>query len=215
MMAVPTSTTAISGGLSLRPQQRRSDNTVPIAFLGKSDQPIVSAWRSWAARPLAAARSSWSGRSSRAARCSTARLCSAAPIWLDTGTAGAQLDELVAGLQQDTLYHWRVRLLYHPATTPFQQYSRWITNPWNGWNEAAPAHRRAANSRDVGHFHLRTKGRQSPAGMVGGGDAGASHGNQWRADETQGQNRTRISSQRTDGPPKDRQLWNNQLGGPQ
>ena len=47
-----------------------------------------------------------------------------------------QLDELIDGLQQDTLYHWRVRLLYHPATTPFQQTSRWLTNPWNGWNEA-------------------------------------------------------------------------------
>ena len=47
-----------------------------------------------------------------------------------------QLDELIGGLQQDTLYHWRMRLLYHPATTPFQQYSRWLTNPWNGWNEA-------------------------------------------------------------------------------
>ncbi len=56
--------------------------------------------------------------------------------WVDTGTAGAQLDELAGGLSADTLYHWRVRLLYHPATTPFQQYSRWITNPWNGWNEA-------------------------------------------------------------------------------
>ena len=46
------------------------------------------------------------------------------------------LNELVSGLAGDTLYHWRVRLRYHPATTPFQQYSRWLTNPWNGWNEA-------------------------------------------------------------------------------
>jgi len=30
---------------------------------------------------------------------------------------------------------WRVRLRYHPATTPFQQFSRWLTMPWNGWNE--------------------------------------------------------------------------------
>lgn len=56
--------------------------------------------------------------------------------WLDTGTAGAELDELVTGLKANTLYHWRVRLRYQPATTPFQPYSRWLTNPWNGWNEA-------------------------------------------------------------------------------
>ena len=35
-----------------------------------------------------------------------------------------------------TVYHWRARLLYNPATTPFQPASRWVTMPWNGWNEA-------------------------------------------------------------------------------
>ena len=28
-----------------------------------------------------------------------------------------------------------MRLHYHPATTPFQGYSRWLTVPWNGWAE--------------------------------------------------------------------------------
>ncbi len=28
-----------------------------------------------------------------------------------------------------------MRLLYHPAGTPYQQYSRWLTMPWNGWQE--------------------------------------------------------------------------------
>jgi hypothetical protein len=35
-----------------------------------------------------------------------------------------------------TPYHWRVRLRYNPATTPFMSASRWVTIPWNGWNEA-------------------------------------------------------------------------------
>lgn len=45
------------------------------------------------------------------------------------------LNELVSSLATNTVYHWRVRLHYHPATTPFQQYSRWLTMPWNGWQE--------------------------------------------------------------------------------
>jgi hypothetical protein len=33
-------------------------------------------------------------------------------------------------------YHWRVRWLYDPTTMPFMPASRWMTVPWNGWNEA-------------------------------------------------------------------------------
>ena len=44
-------------------------------------------------------------------------------------------NELVSGLSAGTAYHWRMRLRYHPVTTPFQQRSRWVTMPWNGWQE--------------------------------------------------------------------------------
>jgi hypothetical protein len=56
--------------------------------------------------------------------------------WSDTGVAGVAFNRLIASLTPNTIYHWRVRLLYHPATTPFQSYSRWLTQPWNGWQEA-------------------------------------------------------------------------------
>jgi hypothetical protein len=55
--------------------------------------------------------------------------------WIDTGTTGTQLNELVSGLSANTLYHWRVRL-YSPVTTPFQSFGRWLTIPTGGWNEA-------------------------------------------------------------------------------
>ena len=45
------------------------------------------------------------------------------------------IDELAHNLQPETPQHWRVRLRYHPATTPWQQTSRWLTMPWNGWSE--------------------------------------------------------------------------------
>jgi len=55
---------------------------------------------------------------------------------MDSGTAGASLDELVGALSYPAVYHWRLRLRYHPATSPFQQHSRWFTVPSNGWQEA-------------------------------------------------------------------------------
>ncbi|NLF01274.1 MAG: hypothetical protein GX601_09890 [Anaerolineales bacterium] len=39
-------------------------------------------------------------------------------------------------LQVGTVYHWRLRRLYDPATTPWMPASHWMTIPWNGWNEA-------------------------------------------------------------------------------
>jgi len=35
----------------------------------------------------------------------------------------------------DMPYHWRMRTIYNPGTTPFMPASRWVTIPWNGWNE--------------------------------------------------------------------------------
>ena len=121
-------------GLSLNPNQWRSDNSAPIAHLGRSEE---NAFRltmlgrtpfgrgrvklEWEVKPLGAPfDGSGTGQSS---------------AWIDTGTAGAQLNERASGLLPDTAHHWRVRLRYHPATFPFQQHSRWLTMPWNGWTE--------------------------------------------------------------------------------
>ena len=122
-------------GLDVTPQQRRADDSVPIAHLGQS---ATNAFRlallgrtpfgrglvklEWEVKPLGTLFDGMGLQHSAA--------------WLDTGTAGVALDELVEDLSPSTVYHWRVRLRYHPVTTPFQQYSRWITQPWNGWNEA-------------------------------------------------------------------------------
>jgi hypothetical protein len=56
--------------------------------------------------------------------------------WMETGTAGAEIDELLTGLSADSQYHWRARLLYDPASMPYQLHSRWITNANNGWQQA-------------------------------------------------------------------------------
>ena len=123
-------------GVSVTPRQRRADNSAPIVHGGWSDSPtsfrLAALGRSpfgrgkvkleWEVKPLGAPFDA--GGTQRSA------------TWLDSGTAGAAFNELVTGLSANTLYHWRVRILYHPVTTPFQQYSRWFTQPWNGWQEA-------------------------------------------------------------------------------
>jgi len=54
----------------------------------------------------------------------------------DTGLTGGSLEQLVSSLVPGTRYHWRVRLVYDPASVPFVKRSRWVTMPWGGWQEA-------------------------------------------------------------------------------
>jgi len=125
------------GGLgeSLRLRQRRSDDSGPIAplglsggdafrlaLLGKTPFGRGKVKLEWEVKPLGTPfDGSGTGRSG---------------TWMDTGRSGVDINELVSGLSAGTAYHWRVRLRYHPTTTPFQQHSRWLTVPWNGWSEA-------------------------------------------------------------------------------
>jgi hypothetical protein len=121
--------------LGLKPRQRRADNTAPIgrlgmsysgdsfrlALLGRSHFGRGKVKLQWEVKPLGTPfDGTGTGQSA---------------VWTNTGTAGVQLNELVSGLSPNTTYHWRARLLYNPATTPLQQYGRWMTMPWNGWQE--------------------------------------------------------------------------------
>jgi hypothetical protein len=122
-------------GVAVRPLMRRANDSAPIATLGASDSGtsfrLAALGRSpfgrgkvkleWEVKPLGTL---FNGANTQ--RSAT---------WLDSGTTGAALNELVTGLSARTAYHWRVRVLYHPATTLLAQHSRWFTQPWRGWNE--------------------------------------------------------------------------------
>jgi len=120
-------------GLSVKPQQRRGDDLAPLspglctpspdfrlAALGRTPFGRGRVKLEWEVKPL---RTRFDG---------TGTERSAA--WMDTGTAGAALNELVTQQAAGGL-HWRARLLYDPVTSPFAGASRWFTVPWNGWNE--------------------------------------------------------------------------------
>jgi FG-GAP repeat/FG-GAP-like repeat len=60
--------------------------------------------------------------------------------WVSTNESltGNPLTELLNPLEDlthNTVYHWRTRVLYHPATSPYLQHSRWFTPCWNGSEE--------------------------------------------------------------------------------
>jgi FG-GAP repeat protein len=121
-------------GLSVTPQQRRADDSVPIVAGGRSFSPGSFRVSTLGRTPFGRSRVrlEWEVKPLGTSFDGTGTQLSAAP--LDTLTAGAHLDELTSGLTGPD-YHWRVRLHYDSALTPFAQSSRWFTAPWNGWEE--------------------------------------------------------------------------------
>ncbi|MFH0980802.1 MAG: integrin alpha [Planctomycetota bacterium] len=123
------------GGMSLKPQQRQPDDSAPIAMFGRSAE--VSSFR------LAALGRTPFGRGRVALEWEVKPLgtlldgtgTGMSSSYANTGVAGAELNELVAGLSEYTPYHWRVRLAYDPARVPFMPHSRWLTLPYNGAQE--------------------------------------------------------------------------------
>jgi len=123
-------------GLSLRPQQRRADDTAPIAHLGTSESPDSFRLAALGRTPFGRGQVRLESEVKPFGVPFNGTGTQVGGSWLDTGTSGVALNDLVAGLASGTVHHWRVRLRYHPATTPFQQRSRWLTVPINGWQEA-------------------------------------------------------------------------------
>jgi hypothetical protein len=123
-----------SAGVSLKPRQARFGSSRSIAPLGRSDSMdalrLYLTMRTPFGRGLVQVESEvkpigvsfngantiWWG------------------FWADL-VPGAEHYTTASQLSAGTPYHWRVRVLYSPVTNPFMPGSRWMTMPWNGWNE--------------------------------------------------------------------------------
>jgi hypothetical protein len=123
-----------SRGLSLNPRQFRAGLEIPIARLGWSDSLHGLRIRLRLQTPF--------GRGRLAQQFEFQplglRLDGSYLPWTgyyDNAEPGTDRYMAIGFLSPGTLYHWRVRLLYDPATTPWMPASRWLTMPWNGWNE--------------------------------------------------------------------------------
>jgi hypothetical protein len=57
------------------------------------------------------------------------------PYWFDSGTAGAELNDLVSGLEPGLVYHRRLRLWYR-LSAPYMHHSRRVSAHPNGRQEA-------------------------------------------------------------------------------
>jgi len=117
------------------PQQRRADDSAPIASLGASD--LASGFRvslfwenasgptrvkpEWEVKPLATLLDG-SGLGS-------------GTTWYDTDADGVAISELIDGLTSPGVYHWRVRVVVDPAIDPLASPGPWLTPAWNGLQE--------------------------------------------------------------------------------
>ena len=121
-------------GMSLKPRQLQSDGSGPIAPGGRSNAPGSFALSALGRTPFGrgGVRLEWEIKPLGSLFTGNSTLLSSSAA--DTGTAGVNLNEANAGWNPGA-YHWRVRLRYDTAKTPFAQKSRWFTMPWNGWQE--------------------------------------------------------------------------------
>ena len=124
------------GGLAMRPRQLRSDSSTPIAALGESDSRTSFQVSLIGRMPLGRdeVRLQWQAAPLGTPITGTDVLSGTGP-WTDVLTKGVEITQTVAGLAPGTPYHWRVRLLYRPGNALGQAAGRWISIPWNGWNE--------------------------------------------------------------------------------
>jgi hypothetical protein len=124
------------GGRVMRPRQRRYDDTAQIAPLGKSEYGYGFGLRMIGRTPFGRSRVKLEYEVKPLRTLFDGAGTERSPSWSDTGTGGVTLVNTVNGVTQGTVFHWRARVRYDAARSPLQPWGRWITVPWNGWQEA-------------------------------------------------------------------------------
>ncbi|MCX7047238.1 MAG: FG-GAP-like repeat-containing protein, partial [Candidatus Sumerlaeota bacterium] len=123
-------------GVSLDPRQQRADGSGPIAWAGKGDRPDAFRIAMLGRTPYGHGKVKLETEVKPLGVAFDGSGQTISPAWVETTTSGAELAQVIDGLTTNTLYHWRARLLYHPVSSPYQQISRWLTQPYNGCQEA-------------------------------------------------------------------------------
>ena len=123
-------------GRAMQPMQLRTDGSVPIDHLGISNSTNGAMLSLRGRTPYGRGKVKLQLEAKPLGTLFNGSPTWTASSWSDPGVAGAPLAGVLSSLTPSKVYHWRARILYHPAMFPFQQYSRWITIPLNGWQEA-------------------------------------------------------------------------------
>ncbi|HLF25275.1 MAG TPA: FG-GAP-like repeat-containing protein [Anaerolineae bacterium] len=126
-----------SDGLEALPRQLRTDGSVHIAPLGRSNSGVKVQLRLTGRSPLGRApvKLQWQVAPLGVPFTATTLISGTSAAWTDVLTTGVVLTQNVSGLAVDTAYHWRARVLYRPGNRLGQTSSRWLHIPWNGWSE--------------------------------------------------------------------------------
>ena len=120
-------------GVGLRPRQRQPDDS-PLAWLGQSASADDIWLRMQAGSPFGRGDILLEAEVKPLGSNFTGSNTTRGGDYMDSVQGAPRL--IVPGsLSADTPYHWRLRWHYNPATTPYMPASRWLTVPWNGWNE--------------------------------------------------------------------------------
>jgi hypothetical protein len=127
------------GVSTFRPRQLRVSTAAPIAPLGNSDSQTAVRLCLTGFSPLGreTVKVEWQIAPLGTPFTATGVITGTSAAWIDTGDPGLPPEEIVVqvtGLQLDTAYHWRVRLIYSGNRLGLGA-SRWISMPWNGWQE--------------------------------------------------------------------------------
>ncbi|MEE8392507.1 MAG: integrin alpha [Anaerolineae bacterium] len=132
------------GGLPMQANQLRTDSTVPIAPLGRSNSASQVRLQLTARSPLGreAVALQWQLVPLGVPFTATSVISGISLAWnerigaIRALTTGIVLSQTVGGLTADTVYRWRARTLYRPGNPLGQTGSRWLYLPWNGPQEA-------------------------------------------------------------------------------
>jgi hypothetical protein len=120
-----------AGGLSANPRQLRSYDLTPIAPLGFSDSAnSVHLHLTAQLTQTTLAKLQWQLAPLGVPFDASTAISGTSPTWISVPTT-AILSQTVSGLTGDTLYRWRVRMVW-----PGDTHSRWLYLSWNGPQEA-------------------------------------------------------------------------------
>lgn len=122
-------------GIPVIPMQLREDNTAPIAHLGKSDEQDAFRIMLLARTPFGRGKIKMEVEVKSLSQIFTGNGLFSTGLWQDTGISGYTYNQGITDSAQGRIYHWRARVSYKPGNIYGMVHSRWITIPWNGWNE--------------------------------------------------------------------------------
>jgi len=123
-------------GLAMVPLQKRSDDSAPIAHRCASDDKNEFRLALLGRTPFGRSQVRMELEIKALSMPFTGIDLFSTGLWRDTGIGGYSFNQLLSDSAQGRVYHWRSRIQYIPGNIYGMVHSRWISNPWNGANEA-------------------------------------------------------------------------------